>query len=65
MTQMDESGELGELLRGASGDGGSDLNTRLKNLIARAPVMVFMKGEPSAPRCGFSRTLVGILNQTG
>lgn len=23
--------------------------------------MVFMKGSPDAPRCGFSRTLVGLL----
>jgi hypothetical protein len=29
-----------------------DLNTRLKNLINRAPVMLFMKGVPEAPRCG-------------
>ena len=27
--------------------------------------MLFMKGEPDAPRCGFSRQIIGILNQTG
>lgn len=27
--------------------------------------MVFMKGTRDAPRCGFSRTLVQILNGTG
>lgn len=33
----------------------------LKRLVNRAPVMVFMKGEPNAPRCGFSRQLVELL----
>lgn len=35
----------------------------LKKLTARAPVMIFMKGEPKAPRCGFSRQLVEILSR--
>lgn len=39
------------------------LNDRLKALINRDPVMVFIKGTPEAPRCGFSRTIVGLLNE--
>ncbi|KAH7983881.1 hypothetical protein HPB52_014993 [Rhipicephalus sanguineus] len=31
---------------------------RLQQLISKAPIMVFMKGSPDSPRCGFSRTLV-------
>ena len=27
--------------------------------------MIFMKGNRNEPRCGFSRTLIGILNETG
>jgi len=42
----------------------ADLEARLKSLVNKSPVMVFMKGNPDAPRCGFSRTLVGILNET-
>ena len=38
-----------------------DLNKRLEKLVKAAPVMLFMKGTPSAPQCGFSRQLVGIL----
>lgn len=38
-----------------------DLNTRLKKLINKYPVMLFMKGSPLVPKCGFSRVLVGIL----
>ncbi|KAK9457383.1 thioredoxin-like protein [Dipodascopsis uninucleata] len=40
-----------------------DLNSRLKKLVSAAPVMLFMKGTPAAPQCGFSRQLVGILRE--
>ncbi|CAG8525346.1 7614_t:CDS:2, partial [Paraglomus occultum] len=39
------------------------LDERLKELTTRANVMLFMKGEPMAPRCGFSRQLVEILEK--
>ncbi|XP_067009885.2 glutaredoxin-3 isoform X2 [Anabrus simplex] len=39
-----------------------DLNSRLRNLINAAPVMLFMKGTAQQPRCGFSKTIVGILD---
>jgi len=39
-----------------------DLDTRLKKLVNNAPVMLFMKGTPEAPKCGFSSKLVDILN---
>ncbi|BCR87360.1 PICOT family protein [Aspergillus chevalieri] len=39
------------------------LFARLEELVKAAPVMLFMKGSPSAPQCGFSRTLVGILRE--
>lgn len=35
----------------------------LKKLTMRAPVMVFMKGQPEAPRCGFSKTLMELLKR--
>jgi len=40
-----------------------NIEDRLKSLINRSPIMVFMKGSAMAPRCGFSRTLVGILDE--
>jgi Grx4 family monothiol glutaredoxin len=40
-----------------------DLNRRLGELVKAAPVMLFMKGTPSSPQCGFSRQLVGILRE--
>lgn len=37
------------------------LNDRLKAIINKEPVMIFMKGAPKSPRCGFSKQLVAIL----
>ncbi|KAK5082350.1 glutaredoxin [Lithohypha guttulata] len=42
-----------------------ELDARLGNLVKAAPVMLFMKGTPSAPQCGFSRQLVSILRENG
>lgn len=48
----------------SSGAGSKEeLHTRLSNLVKAAPVMLFMKGTPSTPQCGFSRQLVGILRE--
>lgn len=40
-----------------------ELNERLTKLTQAAPCMLFMKGNPSEPKCGFSRQLVGILRE--
>uniref|UniRef100_UPI00398E337C glutaredoxin 3 n=1 Tax=Pristiophorus japonicus TaxID=55135 RepID=UPI00398E337C len=40
-----------------------DLSDQLKKLLNSAPCMVFMKGTPQEPRCGFSRRIVEILNE--
>lgn len=47
----------------AAEPGPVDLNQRLKKLINSAPCMLFMKGAPQEPRCGFSRQIVGILKE--
>lgn len=52
-------------LAGVVEDEKTSLEERLKSLINRANVMVFMKGDRNTPRCGFSKTLIGILNDTG
>lgn len=46
---------------GATESGTTDLNQRLKKLINAAPCMLFMKGSPQEPRCGFSRQIVALL----
>ncbi|KZT57926.1 glutaredoxin [Calocera cornea HHB12733] len=42
-----------------------EMNARLKTLMNRSKVMLFMKGDPDAPRCGFSRQTVEILRKQG
>ena len=41
------------------------LNDRLAGLINSHPIMVFIKGSPEAPQCGFSKKLVGIFQAEG
>lgn len=42
-----------------------ELHQRLSELVKAAPVMLFMKGTPSSPQCGFSRQTVAILREKG
>ena len=39
--------------------------TKIKSQIERHPVLVYMKGTPQAPRCGFSAQTVSILMECG
>ncbi|KAF6142032.1 hypothetical protein GIB67_038000 [Kingdonia uniflora] len=41
------------------------LEDRLKNLISSSSTMLFMKGTPDAPRCGFSSKVVNALREEG
>jgi len=41
------------------------LSERLKQLMNQSKVVLFMKGNPDAPRCGFSKRTVGILRDHG
>eukprot|EP00887_Chlorella_sp_A99_P000035 scaffold16.g35.t1 len=48
-----------------SASGRDDLQARLKALVNQQPVMIFMKGTPDAPRCGFSRKVVEAVRAAG
>ncbi len=39
------------------------LEEKLKQLINKSSVMLFMKGTPTAPKCGFSSKMVSLLNE--
>ncbi|KAJ9609457.1 glutaredoxin [Cladophialophora chaetospira] len=52
-----------QTVNGQETEARDDLNERLGKLVKAAPVMLFMKGTPSAPQCGFSRQLVSILRE--
>jgi len=42
-----------------------DINLRLKSLVNSAPVLLFMKGSKSEPKCKFSTAIVNLLNDIG
>jgi monothiol glutaredoxin len=41
------------------------LKQQVKQAIADNPVLLFMKGVPESPRCGFSMRVVGVLEELG
>lgn len=41
------------------------LRARIESLLATHPIVLFMKGEPRAPQCGFSAKAVGALGALG
>mmetsp|Transcript_13775 Transcript_13775/g.21393 ORF Transcript_13775/g.21393 Transcript_13775/m.21393 type:complete len:288 (-) Transcript_13775:122-985(-) len=55
LLQLIEDGELQEMVKTKT------LDERLKELINSAPIIVFMKGHPDSPKCGFSRQMVALL----
>jgi len=42
-----------------------ELKQKVQGLLRENQVLVFMKGTPEMPRCGFSMRLVGVLDQLG
>ena len=42
-----------------------ELRQRIADTIAKDRVMLFMKGNPQMPQCGFSAAVVGMLKETG
>lgn len=43
----------------------TNIKQRIDGLVKKEKVVVFMKGTPDAPRCGFSNAVVQILNVHG
>jgi monothiol glutaredoxin len=41
------------------------LREKVEQLITENPVLLFMKGTPAAPQCGFSMRVVGVLDSLG
>jgi monothiol glutaredoxin len=41
------------------------LKDKVEELIRENPVLLFMKGTPEAPQCGFSMRVVGVLDSMG
>ncbi|KAM1796809.1 hypothetical protein ACFX11_037009 [Malus domestica] len=63
--EMQRSGELKKVLADKGIVPKDTLEDRLKKLITSSQVMVFIKGTPDAPRCGFSSKVVNALREEG
>lgn len=55
--------QLGLMDEPGTADAGVNVDEKLRALVNRAEIMLFMKGEPDAPRCGFSRKIVELLRE--
>jgi len=42
-----------------------DIKQRIKEQVSGSPVVLYMKGTPQAPQCGFSALAVQVLNACG
>jgi monothiol glutaredoxin len=42
-----------------------ELRQKVEDLLSENQVLLFMKGTPEMPRCGFSMRVVGVLGQLG
>jgi Grx4 family monothiol glutaredoxin len=63
MKQMIENGDFASKLKQEkSNDQEKDSKKYLESLINQAPLMLFIKGTPSAPRCGFTKELLHLLS---
>lgn len=66
MKEMEAEGSLLESLEAAvkqEEEVPKDLKGRLQQLLRKAPVMLFMKGNKENPQCGFSRKAVAMLRE--
>ena len=43
----------------------SDIESKIKDIVEKNKVVVFMKGTPEAPQCGFSAQTIGVLQAVG
>jgi len=60
--EMKETGDLAEQLGVTQA---IPLEQRLRTLINQSPIMLFMKGTPDHPKCGFSSQMIEILRSSG
>lgn len=61
--EMNENGDLKEEFAEKGLLPKESLESRLKNVVNQSTTMLFMKGTPDAPRCGFSTKVVNALKE--
>lgn len=65
--EMHQNGELKEFFeeKGVMAEAPKSIEERVKGLVNSAQTILFMKGSPEEPRCGFSRKVVAALQKEG
>jgi Grx4 family monothiol glutaredoxin len=64
MKQMIENGEFDlKLKQQKTQEKEKDMKKHLQSLINQAPLMLFIKGTPETPRCGFTKELIMLLDK--
>ena len=43
----------------------SDIQARIKEQLGKSKILIYMKGDPTAPMCGFSANTISIFNSLG
>ena len=43
----------------------NEIHERIKSMVTSYPIMLFMKGTPDAPQCGFSSRVAMVLKDIG
>jgi monothiol glutaredoxin len=57
--------QAGDAGTAATAGAAADVNERIRREIGSSPVVLFMKGTPDFPQCGFSAQTVAALQQLG
>jgi Grx4 family monothiol glutaredoxin len=64
MKQMIENGDFElKLKQQKSNEQEKEMRKYLESLINQSPLMLFIKGTPEIPRCGFTKELINLLSQ--
>ncbi|CAF3264968.1 unnamed protein product, partial [Rotaria sp. Silwood2] len=64
MKQMIENGEFEKKLQDQkTNEKEKNMKKYLDSLISQAPLMLFIKGTPETPRCGFTKELIDLLSK--
>jgi Grx4 family monothiol glutaredoxin len=64
MKQMIENGDFElKLKQQKSNEQEKDTKKYLQSLINQAPIMLFIKGSPETPKCGFTKELILLLSK--
>jgi monothiol glutaredoxin len=65
LTRPEAGGKIPEEINQVFREAGMDAQERIKQQVSAHPVVLYMKGTPQFPQCGFSANVVQILKACG